>query len=423
MKRKDKFRNVYYVLFALFIGVIVYSLLTPDDAPIIPLPVVNDTPKDLFTTSFDSGSLGSWVEVSPLNYDLMFREDYPGCSAKQDVYDQCTSWMMFRYRGVKGSDVSFTFKNFNYASGSYWNGANARAYVSCNIDDQNSWVPIGTKTLSSNPGTTVTKSIKLTMTLPCDNPYIASFIPYQVSFRDKVVNELKSNKNVKVDIIGQSRLSVNNNIYRVTITNPSVNDINKKIIVVNSGLHSSETYGDFIAEGMVRAAMKDDEWLKKYIIYWYPVSNPVGRFKGYGRYDDLGNDPNRVWKNNKNPEVKIVKDNIIALVDPNRIVLGVDSHGNGGGGSTSYAMTCASTTYANNLKTYSVFKDITGGRCPSSGAPNPSSLGDTGASFYNAYFPKAIGYTSEHVQYPANSYSNLMMQGDGWFKAIKATWN
>ena len=420
-KKKDKFKRIYGLLFVLFVGVVGYILFFEDDS-IVPPPVVNDTPKELFSTSFDSGSLGSWTKVGDNNYELTFREDSIGCSAKQDVYDQCTSWMMFRYRGVKGSDVSFTFKNFNYGGKGYWNGANARAYVSCNIDDQNSWVPIGTKSLSSNPGTTVTKSIKLTMTLPCDNPYIASFIPYQVFFRDKVVNELDANKNVKVDIIGQSRLSANNNIYRLTITNPSVNDINKKIIVVNSGLHSSETYGDFIVEGMVRAAMKDDDFLSKYIIYWYPVSNPVGRYTGHGRYDDLGNDPNRVWKNDKNPEVKIVKDNIIALVDPNRIVLGVDSHGNGGGGSTSYAMTCASTAYADNLKSLSVFKSITGGRCPTNSAPNPGALGDTGASFYGAYFPKAVTYTSEHVQYPANSYQNLMLQGEGWFKAIKATW-
>jgi hypothetical protein len=421
MKKTDKIRIIQSVLFVLLIGVVIYMVSVSNDSPIVPVPVVNDTPNELFSTSFDSGSLGSWVEVSPLNYDLMFREDVPGCSNNQGAYDQCTSWMMFRYRGVKGSNVTFTFKNFIYASGSYWNGANARAYVSCNVNDQNSWVPIGTKSLLANPGTTVTKSVKLSMTLPCDNPYFASFIPYQVSFRDKVVNELKSNKNVDVDIIGTSRL--NQNIYRLTITNPSVSDANKKIIVVDSGLHSSETYGDFIVEGMVRAAMKDDEWLKKYIIYWYPVSNPVGRFKGYGRYDDLGNDPNRVWSNDKNPEVKIVKYDIIKIVDANRIVLGVDSHGNGGTSSTSYAMTCASTAYAANLKSLSVFKDITGGRCPTVSAPNPSAVGNTGASFYNAYFPKAVGYTSEHVQYPANSYNNLMVQGDGWFKAIKTTWN
>lgn len=415
--KKDKNNTLIIVIVVgiLFLAGFAYVMLFKNNG--------NPVPNQLFTTNFDSGSLGEWKEISTNNYEMKFREDFPGCSTNQGAYDQCTSWMFFQYKGKAGDIVTFKFTNFIYASSSYWNAADTRAYVSCNINDQNNWTPTGTKTLLANTGTTVTKSVKLSMTLPCDNPYIASFIPYQVSFREKVISELKANKNVDVDVIGKSRLD--QNIYRVTITNPSVSDNNKKIIVVNSGLHSSETYGDFIVEGMVRAAMKDDEWLKKYIIYWYPVSNPVGRFKGYGRYDDLGNDPNRVWSNNKNPEVKIIKDDIIKTVGPleSRVILGIDSHGNGGTTGTSYAMTCETTQYANNLKTYSVFKSITGGRCPTTGSPNPSAVGTTGASFYGAYFPKAITYTSEHVQRPANSYNNLMLQGDGWFKSIKATWN
>lgn len=151
-------------------------------------------------------------------------------------------------------------------------------------------------------------------------------------------------------VIGQSpggtddlgRAIAPRDIHGYKITDSSITGPKEKIAIVG-GVHSNETLGNFVVEGLVDFLVSDDlraaRLRKNAEFFVYPMANPDGRFAGYNRstVQRVDDDPNRFWDSplyGFMSDIKVVGDALLAdtggdadyFIDSHSTVNGKDGH-------------------------------------------------------------------------------------------------
>lgn len=178
-----------------------------------------------------------------------------------------------------------------------------------------------------------------------DSVWIAYAHPYPYYKETEFISSLPvDNSYLKTEIIGSSAQSRNINL--LTITDSSVPDKNKKVVLITSLQHAGEYVGGFFVEGMVKYLLSDDaraaEARKKTIYKIVPMMNPDGIYNGMTRLNGNLEDLNQEWDDDytdtahapTEPEVAAVKKWIRDwLKSGKKITLSIDVHSQGQEGS------------------------------------------------------------------------------------------
>ncbi|RYY27485.1 MAG: hypothetical protein EOO04_09490 [Chitinophagaceae bacterium] len=175
-----------------------------------------------------------------------------------------------------------------------------------------------------------------------DSVWIAYAHPYTYKMHRHFIDSLSStgNKNMSVRSLGISHQS--RPIELLTITDPSVSNEKKKVVLITSLQHAGETIGGFFVEGLVNFLMCDDEAAKKirqrFVFQVIPMVNPDGFFLGTTRFNAIGEDLNQEWDDDfgdsthlpLEPEAAAIKGWLRGwLAAGNKIDLALDVHSQG----------------------------------------------------------------------------------------------
>lgn len=255
-----------------------------------------------FSTSFDSGSIGSyklidsaWVNrtagdsILTLSYEIQSRFD--PLNPIDTTLNPSARWYHFKMEGVKGKQIFLNIKNSETIRPFYsYDGINYQRFEPVENIFKGSVNKIFTQ----------------------DTVYIAHFIPYTYSRLLEKMQEWKSNTFVENEVIGQSTLGLP--IEMLTVTDNSITNSQKKKIWIHGRSHPSEAPASWHLEGMIDQIMSNtpfaQELRKNTIFYIIPFINPDGVKGGYSRSSSTGVNIEVNWDRPDSltmPEVKALK--------------------------------------------------------------------------------------------------------------------
>jgi hypothetical protein len=166
---------------------------------------------------------------------------------------------------------------------------------------------------------------------------IAYAHPYPYSREVEFINSLRSKSNITIIKLGSTKESRDINL--LTITDSTVPDTGKKVVLITALQHAGEYPSGFIVEGMVNFLLSNDpvavEARKETIYKIVPMLNPDGIYHGMTRYNANNEDLNSEWDDDTSdtihapvePEVDCVKLWLRdRLKEGNKIDMHIDLH-------------------------------------------------------------------------------------------------
>lgn len=270
-----------------------------------------DTPSDAlhFDSKFESGNLDKVVMISKDEYDLYMRAD----TNTHGYY----RWFYFKVDNIQHErTVRFNILNYRNTISLFEQGMRPVQYSTRRIELKlaEGWERTGNKIkyLPSNLNKYYKNkrkrlyymlSFEVTFSYPDDVVYFAETVPYTMSRLDSFLRDIKQQDidsgEPCIDSCILSKSLGGINVPMLTITDQTLPDTNKKLVVITARVHPSETMSSWIMEGLLRyLTRKDpkvDELRKKIVFKVVPMLNPDGVIAGNARTCFSGDDLNRVY--------------------------------------------------------------------------------------------------------------------------------
>lgn len=180
------------------------------------------------------------------------------------------------------------------------------------------------------------KSFSFTHFFERDTVWVAYAHPYPLSRMQGVRQEHEGNRDIKIKSLGASE--EDREITLFSISDYSQPDNRKKVAVIFALQHPGEDAGGYVAEGVIRFLMTDDERAREikenWIVHVVPVMNPDGIYRGITRYNANREDLNSIWLKDSDsldlgPEVKAVRrwvDEQFQSANPPSLLFDIHSH-------------------------------------------------------------------------------------------------
>lgn len=284
----------------------------------------------MVSTDFDEGSIGGLTESSE-NVLTGTTKHWKHASSSDDQY----YWFFFKADHVKNKTVTIQLDDL---AGIY-RGKPHLIYTS-RTKPVFSYDNINWQRIDSVQYDTARHSLTFTRRFTQSPVWVAYAHPYPYTRGRNFLNDLPKRNDLQIDSIGASRES--RPIRLVTITDPSVKDTQKKVVLLTALQHSGETIGGFFMEGMIDYLLSDApdaQQAKRQIIFkLIPMMNPDGIFHGTTRFNNNREDLNQEWDDDFSdsahfpvePEVNSVKMWIRKwLKEGKTIDMGLDVHSQG----------------------------------------------------------------------------------------------
>lgn len=192
----------------------------------------------------------------------------------------------FRLQGRAGARVTLEFKNLD----NVWNGkpgsvAGELKAVAISGNGRE-WTPAPTEALPGN-------RVRLTVTMPGSELYVARVEPYRLSDLDRLLGSIRANPLVEIETIG--RTAGGRELEIVRIGNPS----SPYRVFVRARAHPWEAGSSWVAEGLIERLLDgspaSQAFLTQYVVYILPMANKDGVARGMTRFNLRGKDLNRNW--------------------------------------------------------------------------------------------------------------------------------
>ncbi|HBG23761.1 MAG TPA: hypothetical protein DDX10_01560 [Rikenellaceae bacterium] len=292
-----------------------------------------------FSTSFDSGSIGSyklmdsvWVKrgvkdsILTLSYEIDSRFD--PINPIDTALRPSARWYHFKMEGVKDKQLFLTIRNSEVIRPFYsYDGVNYTRFESVENIYKGSINKIFTR----------------------DTVYISHFVPYPYSRNRDKIDQWRVMPDVKHEVIGTSYLGLP--IEMLTITDESANDAKKKKIWIHGRSHPSESPASWHLEGMVDIITSDTpfgkELRKNAIFYIVPFINPDGVIGGFSRSSSTGVNIEVNWDRPDSltmPEIKVLKKSLERVTSEAPLDLLLNMHSQISSSVTYWIHTAESTT-------------------------------------------------------------------------------
>ena len=235
----------------------------------------------------------SFENASPLWYE--FASD--GSLQLHLLYDheraspnRAAGHIHFRLVGQPGAVVTLEFRNLE----NVWNGkpaSVARELRTVMVSaDGREWTSMPTESL---PG----DRVRLTVTMPGRELFVARLEPYRLSDLEKLLDDIRQHPSVHITPIGETVGGRALEIVR--IGDPRA----KYRVFVRARAHPWEAGSSWVAQGLVERLLQPDAgaYLKQYVLYILPMANKDGVARGMTRFNLLGKDLNRNWDRPADP--------------------------------------------------------------------------------------------------------------------------
>ncbi len=141
--------------------------------------------------------------------------------------------------------------------------------------------------------------------------WIAYAHPYPTSRLDELLGRVRSSEYAKISKLATTKEK--RDISLVHISDDEKSDKDKKNIVILAMQHAGEDAGGFMAEGMIRYLLTEEEGAvsarARFNYFIVPMMNPDGIFNGTSRYNMEMEDLNNIWLDDEKaqPEVNGLK--------------------------------------------------------------------------------------------------------------------
>ncbi len=191
-----------------------------------------------------------------------------------------------RLVGTPGARVTLEFVNLD----NVWNGrhgsvARELKTVATSADGR-SWTTVPTDAL---PG----DRVRVTLTMPGTQLYVARMQPYRVSDLERLVAAVRASPHASVTTIG--RTAQGRALEMLRIGDPAA----PRRVFVRARAHPWESGSSWVAQGLVERLLRDDDvargWRERYVLHVLPMANVDGVARGGTRFNVNGKDLNRNW--------------------------------------------------------------------------------------------------------------------------------
>lgn len=231
----------------------------------------------------------SFENASPLWYEV----DEDGTVNLHLVYDhersspnRANGHFHFKIVADPGASITFEFKNLeNVYNGRKASVANELKAAVLSTDGT-TWNPVKLDTLPEN-------RIRLTVTMPGPELYVARVEPYRLSDLERWLERIRANPHVAITPIGKTVEGRTLEIVRIGREDAPYR------VFLRARAHAWEPGGNWIVEGLVERLLRNDEEakrdLERYRVEILPLANKDGVARGRTRFNLLGKDLNRNW--------------------------------------------------------------------------------------------------------------------------------
>ncbi len=200
----------------------------------------------------------------------------------------------FLLEGKPGAHLTLEFKNLD----NVWNGRPGSVAkelkTAVTSPDGRTWKPIP---LESLPG----DRVRLNLQMPGPRLYVARVEPYRLSDLDRLLAEIKKNRQVKITFVGKT--VEGRPLEMVRIGNPRA----KYRVFLRARAHPWEAGGNWVVYGLIQRLLRGDDFSRKclgrYCVYILSMANKDGVARGRTRFNLHGKDLNRDWDKPADPQL------------------------------------------------------------------------------------------------------------------------
>lgn len=265
-----------------------------------------------FHADFPNATLGPVKQLGPDEFYLY--------ASPQDRPHSPFLWFHFRVEGCQGRELTFRVNPAPFSKEST-SGNGTRLPVMS--EDGEHWVGIEEKSWNED-GTAL--SFKQRFTKP--TAWVASFFPYTAQRVRRFIESHKNSPCFQASVVGKTQGGRDIDLY--TITDPSVPEAGKRVVLFTALQHDLETTGALALEGLSGFLLSDDpraqQIRRSTVFYIVPRMNPDGIDQG-NLYCPAGN-LNRQWGLGTTAETTCVEKFVKGLAARGRKVdLFMDFHG------------------------------------------------------------------------------------------------
>jgi hypothetical protein len=235
--------------------------------------------------------------ASPLWYEL----DADGTIQIHLLYDhersspnRAAGHIHFLLHARAGSKLTLEFRNLD----NVWNGqpGSVAGELRTVVTSENGrdWTSLPTERLPGN-------RVRLTVAMRGPQLYVARVEPYRVSDVDRLLESIRASRLVQIESIGST--AAGRGVEVVRIGDPGA----PYRVFVRARAHPWESGSSWVAEGLIRRLLRDDDAAKKfrgqYAVYMLPMANKDGVARGMTRFNVRGKDLNRNWDKPADPNL------------------------------------------------------------------------------------------------------------------------
>jgi lysophospholipase L1-like esterase len=237
----------------------------------------------------------SFENASPLWYEAM----PDGTVLVHLVYDhersspnRAAGHFHFRLHARSGSSLTLEFRNLD----NVWNGR--RASVADELKaavvspDGRTWKPVPLERLAGD-------RVRLTVTMPGLELYVARVEPYRLSDLEKWLASIRPHPLVEITPIGKTVEGRGLEVIRVGHPDAPYR------VFLRARAHPWEPGGNWVVQGLADRLLKGDgearKYLERYCVYVLPMANKDGVVRGRTRFNLRGKDLNRNWDRPADP--------------------------------------------------------------------------------------------------------------------------
>lgn len=265
------------------------------------LAISCQSPSVKISADFDKGSIGNMSETGPNNVTGSTKH-----WLKRDSIGDQYYWFYFKAENVMNKRITYELRDL---LGVYRETPHI-VYTDYTQPvfsyDQINWERIKEVKYDSSSYT-----FQFTAQFEKDPVWIAYAHPYPTSRLDDVLKIANSSDYAKIKKLAKT--NEGRDVSLVHITDKRVPDSEKKNILILALQHAGEDAGGFMAEGLIRYLLSDDEQAasarERFNYFIVPMVNPDGIFNGTSRYNMEMEDLNNIWLNEEKaqPEVSGIK--------------------------------------------------------------------------------------------------------------------
>ncbi len=246
-------------------------------------------PLSFINTAMENASPLQWTIDPDGGVQIELLYDY-----ERDSPNRAAGHWHFQLQGKPGAELTLVLRNFD----NVWNGrpgvAVSRKSICFTSSDGKRWEIIPVEYLPDSHH--VRFRVKLDEK---GSLYLARIEPYRISDLNRLIDEIKTNPLVHIEEIGRTVEGLPLEVLRVGRPDAPHH------VFIRARAHSWEPGGNWVAEGLIRALLADDDnarkCLDRYCLHVLPMANKDGVARGRTRFNALGKDLNRDWDQPADP--------------------------------------------------------------------------------------------------------------------------